>query len=135
LANTILEAQNLANFLETQSLVNSILEAQSLVNSIPVAQNLVNPILEAPWGPKFGEFHPAVYDTDFFPGYLGPAGLANDGAYPAECIGGATGYVDRLILGTNHIYGYPTAKDVYETGPFDPEGIVGTFLLLTLWNL
>jgi heparan-alpha-glucosaminide N-acetyltransferase len=36
-----------------------------------------------------------------------------------------TGYIDRLILGTNHIYGNPTAKDVYNTGAFDPEGILG----------
>ena len=66
-------------------------------------------------------------------GYFGPAGLADDNAHDAECIGGATGYIDRLILGTDHIYGYPTAKDVYETGPFDPEGILG-ILLKCLWS-
>jgi heparan-alpha-glucosaminide N-acetyltransferase len=66
-----------------------------------------------------------------FSGYLGPAGLADDNAYPGECIGGATGYVDRVILGENHIYSNPTAKGTYETGPFDPEGFLGKVLYVS----
>lgn len=42
----------------------------------------------------------------------------------ASCIGGATGYIDRLILG-NHVYQKPTIYYVFEAKPFDPEGIVG----------
>lgn len=48
-----------------------------------------------------------------------------DSKYPEECIGGATGYIDRKILTVNHIYSNPTAKGVYHTGAFDPEGILG----------
>ena len=40
----------------------------------------------------------------FSKGYLGPAGLHEDGAYEAHCVGGATGYVDRQILTKDHIY-------------------------------
>ena len=66
-------------------------------------------------------------------GYLGPGGLALDQREydnAADCIGGATGYIDRLILGTKHIYGNPTAKGVYGAGAFDPEGILGVLLRL-----
>ena len=64
----------------------------------------------------------------WFSGYLGPGGLSLDYREynnTKDCIGGATGYIDRLILGTNHIYGNPTAKGVYDSGAFDPEGILG----------
>ena len=37
-------------------------------------------------------------------GYLGPAGLHEDNAYGSECVGGATGYIDRQILTADHIY-------------------------------
>ncbi|XP_046753935.1 heparan-alpha-glucosaminide N-acetyltransferase-like [Diprion similis] len=57
-------------------------------------------------------------------GYLGPGGRHDDAKYP-DCVGGAAGYVDRKILGTQHIYQYPTANTVYGSGPFDPEGILG----------
>lgn len=57
-------------------------------------------------------------------GYLGPGGNHDDTQYK-DCIGGATGYVDRLILGKDHIYQNPTASWVYNSGAFDPEGIVG----------
>ncbi|CAG2060112.1 unnamed protein product, partial [Timema podura] len=60
-------------------------------------------------------------------GYLGPGGNQFDGQYRG-CIGGASGYIDRLILGPSHIYQNPTAAQVYGSGPFDPEGIVGCLL-------
>ncbi|XP_066926050.1 heparan-alpha-glucosaminide N-acetyltransferase-like [Clytia hemisphaerica] len=66
-------------------------------------------------------------------GYLGPGGLDNHGHYE-NCTGGAAGYIDRLVLGDNHIYGYPTCKEMYQTKQhFDPEGILGILpsLLLT----
>lgn len=63
-------------------------------------------------------------------GYLGPGGK-QDNATHVDCIGGATGYVDQLILGEKHIYQWPTAASVYDASAFDPEGFVGcltTFL-------
>ena len=42
-------------------------------------------------------------------GYLGPGGLAEHGKY-FNCTGGAAGYIDRLLLTSNHIYGSPTCK-------------------------
>lgn len=46
------------------------------------------------------------------------------GQHPG-CIGGATGYIDKLILGENHIYHHPTARYIYDSDFFDPEGLFG----------
>jgi len=60
-------------------------------------------------------------------GYVGAGGLYDDAKWPGHCTGGAAGYVDRLILGVNHIYSNPTPKHLYQTeAPFDPEGILGS---------
>ncbi|KAH1002782.1 hypothetical protein HUJ04_008838 [Dendroctonus ponderosae] len=53
--------------------------------------------------------------------YMGPGGLHKNQQF-YNCVGGATGYIDRLILG-NHVYQNPTIYSVYEAKPFDPEGI------------
>lgn len=58
-------------------------------------------------------------------GYLGPGGLYDGGEVPGKCVGGATGYIDRLLLGEKHLYQHPTAKDVYQSEAFDPEGLLG----------
>lgn len=60
-------------------------------------------------------------------GYIGPGGIAlmQDGEGSPGCIGGAAGEVDRLILTSSHLYQNPTAKFVYHSGAFDPEGILG----------
>uniref|UniRef100_A0AAR5PNL4 Heparan-alpha-glucosaminide N-acetyltransferase catalytic domain-containing protein n=1 Tax=Dendroctonus ponderosae TaxID=77166 RepID=A0AAR5PNL4_DENPD len=58
-----------------------------------------------------------------FQSYMGPGGLHKNQQF-YNCVGGATGYIDRLILG-NHVYQNPTIYSVYEAKPFDPEGIVG----------
>lgn len=66
-------------------------------------------------------------------GYFGPGGLDGYGKY-AKCIGGATGYIDAVILGRTHLYARPTAAKIYKTAePFDPEGIMGSIssILLT----
>ena len=66
-------------------------------------------------------------------GYFGPGGLDGYGKY-AKCIGGATGYIDELILGRSHLYSRPTPAKIYKTAePFDPEGIMGSIssILLT----
>ncbi|XP_011501463.1 PREDICTED: heparan-alpha-glucosaminide N-acetyltransferase-like [Ceratosolen solmsi marchali] len=57
-------------------------------------------------------------------GYLGPGGRHDAGKY-WNCVGGAAGYVDKVLLGVNHIYQFPTANSVYGSGPFDPEGVLG----------
>jgi heparan-alpha-glucosaminide N-acetyltransferase len=40
-----------------------------------------------------------------------------------NCTGGAAGYIDKLVFGTDHIYQHPTAQKWYFTEePYDPEG-------------
>lgn len=80
-------------------------------------------------GHSFITFFLPVLDADCPVGYIGPAGLASNGKYPAECIGGAAGYIDRWMLTTKHIYNWPTARAVYQSGPYDPEGILGDLLI------
>ena len=58
-------------------------------------------------------------------GYVGPGGLHDSARHPAECIGGATGYLDRLLFTKDHIYSNPTPKATYQTTAFDPEGFLG----------
>ncbi|XP_054840185.1 heparan-alpha-glucosaminide N-acetyltransferase-like [Eublepharis macularius] len=70
-------------------------------------------------------------------GYLGPGGIGDDGKYP-NCTGGAAGYIDKWLLGENHIYRSPTCKELYKTTqPFDPEGILGTInsILMAFFGL
>jgi predicted acyltransferase len=61
-------------------------------------------------------------------GYTGPGGLADQGAYPASCVGGAAGYLDRWLFGVKHSYGQPTCTDLYQCGPYDPEGALGALM-------
>ncbi|XP_053515825.1 heparan-alpha-glucosaminide N-acetyltransferase isoform X1 [Artibeus jamaicensis] len=59
-------------------------------------------------------------------GYLGPGGIGDLGKYP-NCTGGAAGYIDRLLLGEDHIYQHPSSTVLYHTRvAYDPEGILGT---------
>ncbi|XP_031825637.1 heparan-alpha-glucosaminide N-acetyltransferase isoform X2 [Nomia melanderi] len=55
-------------------------------------------------------------------GYLGPGGLHDDGKH-YDCVGGAAGYIDRTVLKEPHLHHSAT---VYNAGPYDPEGILGT---------
>ncbi|KAL4222015.1 hypothetical protein ACF0H5_018060 [Mactra antiquata] len=65
-------------------------------------------------------------------GYIGPGGLHEYRKYE-NCTGGAAGYIDRVVLGENHIYGNPTPKAIYQTKvPYDPEGILGTLTSIFL---
>ena len=61
----------------------------------------------------------------FSSGYLGPGGLYDNSSVNGSCIGGATGYVDRMVFSKSHIYQNPTAKATYGTEAFDPEGLLG----------
>ncbi|XP_049627791.1 heparan-alpha-glucosaminide N-acetyltransferase isoform X2 [Suncus etruscus] len=59
-------------------------------------------------------------------GYLGPGGIGDWGKFP-NCTGGAAGYIDRVLLGEDHLYQHPSSAVLYRTEvPFDPEGILGT---------
>ncbi|XP_059163427.1 heparan-alpha-glucosaminide N-acetyltransferase-like isoform X2 [Physella acuta] len=59
-------------------------------------------------------------------GYVGPGGLSEGGKYH-NCTGGATQYVDSILLGKNHMYQWPTPQVLYQTSvPFDPEGFLAT---------
>ena len=60
-------------------------------------------------------------------GYLGPGGPLIGNGSLANCTGGATGYVDRWILGEKHLYSHPTCMKIYHTTVnYDPEGILGS---------
>lgn len=41
-------------------------------------------------------------------GYLGPGGIGDLGKYP-NCTGGAAAYIDRLLLGDDHLYQHPSS--------------------------
>uniref|UniRef100_A0A8C6CGD2 Heparan-alpha-glucosaminide N-acetyltransferase n=1 Tax=Moschus moschiferus TaxID=68415 RepID=A0A8C6CGD2_MOSMO len=59
-------------------------------------------------------------------GYLGPGGIGDGGRF-WNCTGGAAGYVDRLLLGDQHLYQHPSSAVLYHTEvAYDPEGILGT---------
>ncbi|XP_013137858.1 PREDICTED: heparan-alpha-glucosaminide N-acetyltransferase-like [Papilio polytes] len=62
-------------------------------------------------------------------GYSGPGGLHRTalGDFTLQnCTGGIAGYIDRLILGTSHLYKGGRYRDVYHTKlPYDPEGVLG----------
>lgn len=64
------------------------------------------------------------------PGYFGPGGIHEMGIHNG-CIGGASGYIDRLLLGKSHLYQGSRAAKIYdETVPFDPEGPFGSLLTI-----
>ncbi|XP_041789111.1 heparan-alpha-glucosaminide N-acetyltransferase isoform X1 [Chelmon rostratus] len=70
-------------------------------------------------------------------GYLGPGGIGDMGLY-ANCTGGAAGFLDRWLLGENHIYQTPSSRVIYATRvPFDPEGVLGSInsILMTFLGL
>lgn len=68
------------------------------------------------------------YSTSCPPGYTGPGGQTELGTY-ANCTGGAAAWLDRLILGQNHLYHDHELKAIFKTQvSHDPEGILGEFL-------
>jgi len=62
-------------------------------------------------------------------GYIGPGGIHDYEKY-RNCTGGATGYIDELILGKKHIYQHSSAKSLYDSKNFDPEGVFGSLLTI-----
>ncbi|XP_062520887.1 heparan-alpha-glucosaminide N-acetyltransferase-like [Corticium candelabrum] len=75
-----------------------------------------------------------VHKSDCPDQYLGPGGKLGDGGkyMNANCTGGAAGYIDELVFSHDHIYQTPTCKKMYETGPYDPEGMLGTLTSIFL---
>ncbi|KAG7390117.1 hypothetical protein PHYPSEUDO_008820 [Phytophthora pseudosyringae] len=63
-------------------------------------------------------------------GYLGPGGVAEDGAH-RNCTGGAHLYVDSLMFGLHHIFQTPSCQQRFQTGPYDPEGLVNWLMVAT----
>ncbi|DAZ96143.1 TPA: hypothetical protein N0F65_008722, partial [Lagenidium giganteum] len=61
-------------------------------------------------------------------GYMGPGGSSDGGKY-ANCTGGAHLYVDLLVFGRAHIYQTPTCQEQYDTGPYDPEGLLNWLMV------
>lgn len=86
-----------------------------------------------PWVPKvrhlliniiaLGTLHFLLYCR----GYLGPGGR-HQMLSQQNCTGGATGYIDRLVLSNNHMYQWGKARKTYDSRPFDPEGLFGCLL-------
>jgi heparan-alpha-glucosaminide N-acetyltransferase len=64
-------------------------------------------------------------------GYIGPGGLADNGKWP-KCTGGAAKYIDEMVFGPNHIYTHPTCQEMYQTGAYDPEGLLGNLTSIFL---
>jgi heparan-alpha-glucosaminide N-acetyltransferase len=73
-------------------------------------------LLPVPGCPKYNPFLVKLDEGLFYltccRGYLGPGGIQDAGMY-ANCTGGAAGYIDRLIFGTEHIYKHPTCKVIF----------------------
>ena len=72
-------------------------------------------------------------------GYVGPGGpLVGTNEELSNCTGGAANYIDRWILGENHICPHSTTEQVYHTRlRHDPEGILGsiTSIFITFLGL
>ncbi|KAF4036047.1 putative DUF1624 domain-containing protein [Phytophthora infestans] len=61
-------------------------------------------------------------------GYIGPGGDADAGVH-RNCTGGAHLYVDSLVFGLRHIFQTPTCQKRYQTGPYDPEGLLNWLMV------
>lgn len=60
-------------------------------------------------------------------GYLGPGGI-HDYMQHQNCTGGATGFIDRSVIGESHMYQRAKIRSVYDALVFDPEGVFGCLL-------
>ncbi|XKL69226.1 hypothetical protein PGB90_006995 [Kerria lacca] len=58
-------------------------------------------------------------------GYLKAGGIQEDGMY-RNCTGGATGYIDKVIIGEKMLFQNAPVRNVYHTLQFDPENILGS---------
>ena len=67
-------------------------------------------------------------------GYAGPGGRSEGGRY-RDCTGGMAAYVDRVLLGPQHMFRWPTCTEYYECRAFDPEGTLGVLTTVVLCYL
>lgn len=61
-------------------------------------------------------------------GYLGPGGNSEHGRF-ANCTGGAHLYVDTQLFGRSHLFQNPSCQPLYQTGPYDPEGLLNWLMV------
>lgn len=61
-------------------------------------------------------------------GYLGPGGNSEHGRF-ANCTGGAHLYVDLQLFGRSHLFQNPSCQPLYQTGPYDPEGLLNWLMV------
>lgn len=74
------------------------------------------------------------YDSACPLGYLGPGGLTEAGAH-FNCTGGAAGWIDRELLGKNHLYNDPDLKTIFGAElTLDPEGILGKLAHIIIFH-
>lgn len=60
-------------------------------------------------------------------GYFGPGGI-HDNMRHFNCTGGIAGYIDRTVLGQNHLYQRAKIRSIYNALAFDPEGLFGCIM-------
>lgn len=122
--------------------INKWTRAQSLSN-VPYLNKLISASFEMLTAVNYMAIH--IYLTYYFNfnplycpvGYTGPGGATEGGRY-ANCTGGTAAWLDRLVLGDNHMYNDHEVKKIFRTKiSHDPEGILGytTSILLTLLGL
>lgn len=123
-----------ASMFAVELTLNKWIKAQSLYR-IPVLSRILVVSLELLTA--LNHFTIYIYVTFYFDyssscpvGYVGPGGQTENGLY-ANCTGGAAAWLDRLILGENHLYNDHEVKEIFRTKvTHDPEGILGKFFYL-----
>lgn len=60
-------------------------------------------------------------------GYVGPGGV--DQGELTNCTGGAHLYVDVQVFGRKHLFQTPTCQQEYDTGAYDPEGLLNWLMI------
>lgn len=123
--------------------LNKWTRAQSLSN-VPYVSKFIGVVFELLTALNYTVIY--IYLTFYFdynsanncpPGYTGPGGQTAGSQY-AACTGGSASWLDRLILGENHLYNDHEVKQIFKTKvAHDPEGILGctTSIVLALIGL
>lgn len=133
----------IASMFTIELTLNKWVRAQSLSN-VPYVSRCIGIIFELLTAINYTTIY--VYFTFYFEydstgvcptGYVGPGGLTEGGRY-ASCTGGSAAWLDRLLLGENHLYNDHEVKQIFKTKvTHDPEGLLGytTSIVLTLIGL
>lgn len=110
--------------------INRWLRAQSFFYRPSLVGNLVGVLFELQTAVTYLAVY--LYVTFYFEysatcptGYTGPGGQTAGGQY-ADCTGGAAAWLDRTLLGENHMYNDRSLKQIFKTQlSHDPEGLLG----------